>query len=796
MAEEIYGSMGSSDFENIRKRSQELMDIAADQKRAVKGLSDSLADLLQSQVNQARSLSKITDDTLKKKGSLASMEKQLLAAEETRKGLATAVAERTKTIDKQQEAILKKEQALATLKTSNNKSDQSKVASLEKEIAGRKETLRNGQKQLDIARSAAEAQKQQVVTLEDIIRQQKILASQTAFFDKMLEVVQSIPGLGPAISGPFQKAATAAAKVANEGKGLAATYRAGFSTLGKEILALAGPLAMLKAGFDVSKQAGELNRQLGIGQEASRGVRDNFGRIADNSGSAVITTGNLLKATTALNQAFGTSVTYSDAVTQNFVKQTELMGVSNEAAAKMGMLQEITGGEASDFSKSLAESVYHAGKGLGVHISTGQAFEKIKNLSTQNLINLKNSPQAIGEALALSEKLGMSFQQLNQASQSLLNFEQSISNELEAEILTGRQLNLERARAAALTGDDVALMRELGNQIGTLTQFQSMNVIQREALAQAFGMSSDAMGEMLLKQELINKLGERAKDLTAEQAAQIKKMVKDGDATSEGDALEKLQQQEDAAKKFELAVSKLKDVFTNMMSVLAGPLEMMGDFLKTFASSGIGKFALMGASIGSLALLARKMMAGATPFTPMYVRDVGIAGNMSGSSLTSRIPGASRYQAAMRMNQAGKLGMSRSMGMGAGLGFAAGGALVQYAGNSLAEGFEESGNMAAAQTTDVVSGAGQGALYGAALGSVVPVIGTAAGAIIGGAIGLIAGGVEAANRRAEAEANEKKDKDARFNNALDKLAEAQARDIILKLDGVKVGEGLNNAATY
>jgi phage tail tape-measure protein len=107
----------------------------------------------------------------------------------------------------------------------------------------------------------------------------------------------------------------------------------------------------------------------------------------------------------------------------------------------------------------------------------------------------------------------------------------------------------------------------------------------------------------------------------------------------------------------------------------------------------------------------------------------------------------------------GKFGMSRAMGAGAGLGFAAGGAAVQMGGNYFADEFEESGNMAAAQTTDVLSGAGQGALYGAALGSVVPGIGTAAGAIIGGAIGLISGGVEAANRRAESEAEERRRKE-------------------------------------
>ena len=60
----------------------------------------------------------------------------------------------------------------------------------------------------------------------------------------------------------------------------------------------------------------------------------------------------------------------------------------------------------------------------------------------------------------------------------LLDFESSITSELEAEMLIGRNLNLERARAAALAGDQVTLMEELNSQMGSLEDFQDMNVIQ------------------------------------------------------------------------------------------------------------------------------------------------------------------------------------------------------------------------------------------------------------------------------------------------------------------------------
>jgi hypothetical protein len=307
-------------------------------------------------------------------------------------------------------------------------------------------------------------------------------------------------------------------------------------------------------------------------------------------------------------------------------------------------------------------------------------------------------------------------------------------------------------------------------------------------------MNSDAMADMLIKQELMNKLGKEAKDLSSEQAREINQLIKDNPGMTPQQALLELQSQETATKKFQDAVAKLKNVFTDIVSFLEPYVQKFGNFIETISSSGIAK-TLMGGGMMVAAGLALKNLAfpRGTMLNPMVTRPIG-PGGMGGRGMMSTLPGGARYGAAMRANSMGRFGMSRAMGAGAGLGFAAGGAVVQMAGNALADKFEESGNMAAAQTTDVVSGAGQGALYGAALGSVVPVIGTAAGAVIGGAIGLISGGLEASNRRAEEQArkdeeNKKAEKD-HYTQMVDQLRIIARKESEIYMDGNKVGLGL------
>ena len=54
---------------------------------------------------------------------------------------------------------------------------------------------------------------------------------------------------------------------------------------------------------------------------------------------------------------------------------------------------------------------------------------------------------------------------------SLLNFEESIQNELEAELLIGKDINLEKARLLALNNDLAGLSSELADNEEIINAF-------------------------------------------------------------------------------------------------------------------------------------------------------------------------------------------------------------------------------------------------------------------------------------------------------------------------------------
>ena len=73
----------------------------------------------------------------------------------------------------------------------------------------------------------------------------------------------------------------------------------------------------------------------------------------------------------------------------------------------------------------------------------------------------------LGEAAIKARQLGISLDTVSKITDSVLDFQSSIENELQASLLIGRQLNLNRAREVAMGGDIAGLQDEIVKQIGS-----------------------------------------------------------------------------------------------------------------------------------------------------------------------------------------------------------------------------------------------------------------------------------------------------------------------------------------
>jgi predicted HTH domain antitoxin len=197
---------------------------------------------------------------------------------------------------------------------------------------------------------------------------------------------------------------------------------------------------------------------------------------------------------------------------------TNLLGLSNKEAAQLGMLSKVSGKNFQTSKEEIVAGVNGINAQMGAAVAHGAVMRDVANVSEDIAYSLGGDAGRIAKAAAAARALGLSLQKVNDIADGLLDFESSIGNELEAQLLTGKNINLNKARELALNNDLEGVAKELKNQGISASEFANMNRIQQEGIAKAMGMSRNELGKMVATQAAQG-------EITAEQAARMQGMT-------------------------------------------------------------------------------------------------------------------------------------------------------------------------------------------------------------------------------------------------------------------------------
>ena len=333
--------------------------------------------------------------------------------------------------------------------------------------------------------------------------------------------------------------------------------------------------------FTVDKETTKMAKSLNLSKYEAINLKKNFAAIARDSGDIRINSVRLGKAQATLNSQLGTAQFFSAETLSTTSKLVDVVGLSAEAASQLAFQAQNSGQSLREVEENALGASYSMQRGAGVALNMKDILEATGKVSGQLRAQLGANPTEIAKAITSAKLLGIELDKLASAGKSLLNFESSIESELEAELLTGKELNLERARAAALAGDQVALAEELAKNVGTYGEFTKMNTLQQDALAKAMGMSSDEMENMLFAQETMN--------MNAEQLR----------AQGKGELADKLELL-DAEERRNLAMEKFQTTIGDVAAAFLPVVEFLGKGFEYIA----GMKAVLGPLVGVMTALA------------------------------------------------------------------------------------------------------------------------------------------------------------------------------------------------
>ena len=342
----------------------------------------------------------------------------------------------------------------------------------------------------------------------------------------------------------FKKAAAEAAKLNKEqsdasGKQVTGLQNARnlskklFENIDKSAVRLGAAGALFKVAgalFDQFKKADqsttEIARGLSMSKKEAKEFKNEMYESSKAAGLTGITIKEQKKAVMSLNKALGgTAIAFDKDIREGAAESLALLGLSEEAVGNMAKQAMIAGKSFKALEKEQAKGVLDAEREFGIRLKLSDVLDEANKITGLARVNAMGIEGGLTKAVATAKSLGIEMSAVASSAGQLLDFESSIQKELEAELLIGRDLNLEKARSAALAGDQEALAKALVEEAGSLEELQNMNVIQQQALAGALGMSADQLADSLVSQEALSTQAQADLDREAEKALQQEKML-------------------------------------------------------------------------------------------------------------------------------------------------------------------------------------------------------------------------------------------------------------------------------
>lgn len=651
-----------------------------------------------------------------------------------------------------------------------------KIGDIEKQI------LNNNTKKLAIERTIENLKKSGVIVdnktlelqrdaLKTIDDQNKVLQTQRKEVSEIqkklgttgnvLKGIAKIPILGNLIDAE-EALVVAQAEAAKNTSTSTSVMKTAFKNLGGNIkqnltdpvtkfgLAVKFLSVVVKLFKSIDTEAGKTAKSIGMSYDNALLLNEELRNTAVNSKILGINFTEVAEAQRLLSEQFGTFNKISDNVLITQSQLTKLIGLSADEATKIFQTSAARGVNEDKFVKQVYASNVLLNAQNKTFLSEKVVLKDISTTSNAIKLSIKGGTDQLVKSVQEARKLGVSLNQLDQIAGSLLNFEESISAELEAELLTGKDLNLERARLYAINNDLAGVTREITAQGITSEKFSRMNRIQQEAIARSVGMTRESMADMFTEQKSLDELQKNAsyRDVKSLKDAE-EKFRKRTKEVGTAKALEELGESEFAQKQktlsaqesFNEAMIRLGDI---IKKVVDGPMGKMLSLInnaidKILKIPGLDKLVgfvggagLLIGTAASLITIGKSLIGrpSGRPNDPVYTTggiDSGLGGGTStsvGKQAKTLFKNPKAYMRAL--GKSGKL-----LKIGGGLGSIAGGLALDYA----SEKAMESGNMGLGKGLDIGSSALTGAGLGATIGSVIPGIGTAVGAGVGGLLG-------------------------------------------------------------
>ena len=341
----------------------------------------------------------------------------------------------------------------------------------------------------------------------------------------------------------------------------------------------------------IFKKFNEMTRVIGKEFGALGMTNEKFKTDMLEASAAATSLGQSITEITAISKEltdnFGFGRDESVAMAEGIMDTSMALGISNSEGVKLlGTLTDIAG-MSFETAQNFAKQTQLLAEAEGVSPNTVMRDIAASSETIAKFTGM--TPEHLMKAAIQATKLGTTLSTIAGSMEGMLDFQTSLNCEIEASIMLGRDVNLQKARELALAGKADEFAVELTKQVGSQAEFEKLNVLQRQSLSKALGISVEQMAQMVNNQEKIRTLG---------------------DAIADQDGLEKMIGSKALDGMAEI-VANLQRVGSELVISIGPTVSKMASGIVSFTSALSKTKTLMPALVGFMTIMAAKSLTSA-----------------------------------------------------------------------------------------------------------------------------------------------------------------------------------------
>ena len=301
-------------------------------------------------------------------------------------------------------------------------------------------------------------------------------------------------------------------------------------SVGAVVMMLTGAFALFKK---LDTAAWDFRKAMGMTRKDSVAIRAQSERMAIDFMHLGVNASDAYKAFQTLGQAVGGVHNVTKSMAEDVAIVAAQLGISAEVStAFMRNLAAVSKSsmEAQVNSMYIAQSMSAA---AGVNL--GQVMGDVATKSSETLTMMSRLPNAALRTAIELRRMGTDMDKAANSSRHILDFTENVNEEMEASVLLGRSINLQRARELAYRRDLEGSTKEI-LRITKSVNFENLDVFQQEAFAKATGKSVDELLEMLQASKQIEQVKRSGTPQQKEQLALYEKMRQENEAAAKARA--------------------------------------------------------------------------------------------------------------------------------------------------------------------------------------------------------------------------------------------------------------------